>query len=166
MVLGLSLQTFTLLHVLISLVALAAGVVVVVGMLVNRRPDGWTALFLATTVATSASGYLFPATTVLPSHVVGAISLAVLALAIAALYGFRLAGAWRWIYVSSALVAFYLNAFVAVVQAFQKVAFLHPLAPTGSEPPFLVVQLLVLAVFVALGIFAAIRFHPPVARAV
>jgi hypothetical protein len=165
MVLGLSLETFTLLHVVISLIALAAGIVVVAGMLGNRRLEGWTALFLATTVATSVTGFLFPATVVLPSHVFGAISLVVLAVAIAARYGFRLSGAWRWIYVVFAMVAFYLNAFVAVVQAFQKVSFLHPLAPTGSEPPFLVAQLLLLVVFIALGIFSALRFHPGVARA-
>jgi hypothetical protein len=160
MILGLSLQAFTLVHIVISIVALVAGIVVVAGMLAGNRLPGWTALFLATTVLTSASGYLFPASAVLPSHIVGAISLAVLAIAIIALYGFRLAGAWRWIYVGSAIVAFYLNAFVAVAQAFQKVAVLQPLAPTQSEPPFLVAQLAVLAVFVALGIFAVIRFRP------
>ena len=165
MILGLSLQAFTLVHVVISIVALAAGIVVVAGMLAGSRLPGWTALFLATTVLTSVTGFLFPATAILPSHIVGAISLAVLAIAIIALYGFRLAGAWRWIYVGSAIVAFYLNAFVAVAQAFLKVAVLQPLAPTQSEPPFLVAQLAVLAVFVALGILAVIRFRPAAIQA-
>jgi hypothetical protein len=154
-----------LVHVVISIVALAAGIVVVAGMLAGSRLPGWTALFLATTVLTSVTGFLFPATAILPSHIVGAVSLAVLAIAITALYGFRLAGAWRWIYVGSAIVAFYLNAFVAVAQAFLKVAVLQPLAPTQSEPPFLVAQLAVLAVFVVLGILAAIRFRPAAIQA-
>jgi hypothetical protein len=165
MILGLSLQAFTLVHVVISIVALAAGVIVVAGMLAGSRLPGWTALFLATTVLTSVTGFLFPATAILPSHIFGAISLVVLAIAIISLYGFRLAGAWRWIYVGSAIVAFYLNAFVAVVQAFLKVAVLQPLAPTQSEPPFLVAQLTLLVIFVVLGILAGIRFRPTAVQA-
>ena len=121
---------------------------------------GWSAVFLATTIATSVTGFLFHSKSFGAPHVVGLISLVILALALIALYGYRLAGAWRSIYVASALAAFYLNVFVAVVQAFQKLPFLRALAPTGSEPPFAVTQLLVLAGFVALGVVAARRFHP------
>ncbi len=160
MILGMSLSAFTLLHVVISLVAIVAGVVVVAAMLGSRKVSGSTALFLATTVLTSVTGYFFPADRVLPSHIVGAISLVVLALAILALYGFRLARSWRWIYVVSAVVALYLNVFVLVAQAFQKISVLNALAPTQSEPAFIVSQSVVLIVFVALGIGAIRSFHP------
>jgi len=116
-------------------------------MLGAQRMPGWTALFLATTVLTSVTGFMFPATTVTPAAIFGAISLAVLAVALLALYVFQANGAWRWIYVVTALFALYLNVFVLVVQAFQKIAFLHPLAPNGSEPPFLVAQTILLLTF-------------------
>jgi hypothetical protein len=167
MILGLSLSAFTTLHVIISLIGIVSGVVVVLGMLAGKRLPLATAVFLATTVLTSATGFLFPFTRLLPSHIVGIISLVVLAATLAALYGFHLDGPWRWVYVVGALLAFYLNVFVGVVQAFQKLAFLQPLAPTQSEAPFLVAQVLVLAVFVALGVLAVMRFHPePAGRAV
>jgi hypothetical protein len=118
MILGMSLPTFTLLHVVISLVAIVAGVVVLLGMLGSNRLTGWTALFLATTVLTNATGFLFPFTRLLPSHVVGIISLVVLAVAVVALYLCRLAGAWRWVYVASAVLALYLNVFVLAVRSF------------------------------------------------
>jgi hypothetical protein len=159
MILGMSLETFTLVHVILSLVGIASGLVVVFGMLGASRMEGLTALFLATTVLTSVTGFLFPSP-FMASHVVGIISLAFLAAAIVALYVCRLAGPWRWIYVVGAVVALYLNVFVAVVQAFRKLAFLQPLAPTQSEPPFVVAQLVVMAVFVVLGIIAARKFHP------
>ena len=114
MILGMSLSTFTLFHVVLSLIGIAAGFVVLVGLLNSRVQSGWTMVFLATTILTSVTGYFFPVDRLLPSHIVGAISLVVLALAVAALYQFRLAGAWRWIYVVSALVALYLNVFVGV----------------------------------------------------
>jgi hypothetical protein len=104
------------------------------------------------------TGFLFPFTKLLPSHVLGVISLVVLAAAIAALYVFDLAGAWRWIYVAGAVLALYLNVFVGVAQAFQKLSFLQPLAPTQSEPPFLVTQVAVLVIFVALGVVALRSF--------
>lgn len=152
--------TYTLIHVAISLVALAAGFVVLFGMFSSKRLNGWTALFLLTTVATSATGFGFPFSKLLPSHIVGIISLAVLAVAILARYPFHLAGSWRWVYVVSAVLALYFNAFVGVVQSFQKIAFLQPLAPTQSEPPFLVAQLVLMGIFVVLGFVAVKKFHP------
>jgi hypothetical protein len=161
MILGMSTSTFTLVHVVLSLVGIFAGLVVVFGMLGSKRLDGWTALFLATTVLTSVTGFFFPFDKILPSHIVGIISLVVLAIAILALYALHLAGPWRWIYVVSADVALYLNAFVGVVQAFQKVPLLASLAPTQSEPPFLIAQAVVLMIFVGLGIAAVRSFRPP-----
>jgi hypothetical protein len=163
MVFGLSLGNYTVLHVIISLIGIASGLVVMVGMFRSQRLAGWTALFLATTVLTSVTGFGFPFNELLPSHIVGVISLVVLAVAIAALYLFRLAGAWRWIYVVAALVALYLNIFVGVVQAFGKISVLNALAPTQSEPPFAIVQGLVLLAFVVIIVLAAIRFRPSAA---
>lgn len=162
MILGMSISTFTGVHVFLSLIGIVSGLVVLFGMLGARRLPGWTAEFLVTTVLTSVTGFFFPRDHLLPSHVVGIISLVLLALAILALYGYRLARSWRWIYVAGAVAALYLNVFVGVVQAFQKLTFLQPLAPTQSEPTFLVVQAVVLAVFVALGIVAVRSFHPEV----
>ena len=160
MILGMSTSTFTAVHVVLSLIGIVAGIVVLAGMLRARRPAGWTALFLATTVLTSVTGFFFPVDHLLPSHIVGIISLVVLAIALLALYGYRLAGSWRWLYVGSAVLALYLNVFVGVVQVFQKLPVLTRLAPTQSEPPFLVAQVAVLATFVALGIRAVVRFRP------
>ena len=160
MMLGLSLSAFTTLHVVISLIAIAAGVVVLTGLLTGRPNIGWTALFLVTTVLTSVTGFMFPFTHLLPSHIFGAVSLVLLGLAIAGLYAFRLAGAWGRIYVVTAMTALYLNVFVLVVQAFQKVPVLHALAPNGAEPPFAIAQGLLLAAFVGLTIVAARRFRP------
>jgi hypothetical protein len=160
MILGLSVATFTQVHVIISLLGILAGAVVVFAMLRSSAVAGWTAIFLIATVATSATGFLFHSKAFGPPHVVGVISLVVLAVAIIALCVQRLAGAWRWIYVISALLAFYLNVFVAVVQSFQKIPPLHELAPNGSEPPFAIAQLLVLALFIVLTVFALKRFHP------
>ena len=159
MMLGLSLETFTTVHVIISLVGIAAGVVVLFGLLNGKSSGGWTALFLGATVLTSVTGFMFPFAKFLPSHGVGLISLAVLALALFALYGQHLAGAWRWIYVVAAVTSLYLNVFVLVVQAFLKVPAMHALAPNGSEPPFAIAQGVVLVVFVALGYLAIRRFH-------
>ena len=158
MILGMSPLLFV--HVVISLIGIATGLVVFYGLLTGKPQGGWTAVFLATTVLTSVTGFPLPATQLLPSHIVGVLSLVLLGVAIAALYVFRLAGAWRWIYVATALAALYLNVFVGVVQSFQKLAFLKALAPTQSEPPFLVAQILVLGLFIVLGIVAAKRFHP------
>ncbi|MGC2197821.1 MAG: hypothetical protein WA628_24325 [Terriglobales bacterium] len=163
MILGMSTSTFTLLHVLISLVGIGSGFIVVFGMLSGKCLDGWTPIFLASTVLTSVTGFLFPIEHLLPSHKVGIISLIVLAIAIPALYVFRLAGKWRAVYVITALMALYLNCFVAVVQSFLKIPALKAMAPTQTEPPFLVAQTIVLTLFVALGIFATKRFRSPAA---
>ena len=160
MILGMSLATFTVVHTILSLIGIVTGLVVLLGMLGGRKLDSWTAIFLATTVLTSVTGFFFPFAKLLPSHIVGIISLVILAIALVALYGIHLAGAWRWIYVAGAVLALYLNVFVGVVQAFQKLAFLQPFAPTQSEPPFIVAQVVVLAIFVVLGFLALRRFHP------
>jgi hypothetical protein len=162
MILGMSTSTFTVVHVVLSLIGIVSGLIVLFAMLGGKRLDGWTALFLATTVLTSATGFFFPSSQILPSHIVGVVSLIVLAAVIFALYVYRLAGAWRWIYVAAVVLALYLNVFVGIVQAFQKLPFLQPLAPTQSEPPFLATQLVVLALFVLLGVMGVRRFHPEV----
>jgi hypothetical protein len=158
-ILGMTTSTFTLIHVLLSLAGIATGFIVVYGLLTGKRLDGWTAIFLATTVLTSLTGFLFPVEHILPSHIVGIISLLVLAIAIVARYALHLANAWRWIYVVCAVLALYLNSFVAVVQSFLKVPALKALAPTQKEPPFLVAQLVVMVVFVVLGILSVKRLH-------
>jgi hypothetical protein len=158
MILGMSLATFTLLHVVISLVGIASGLIVVYGFIAGKRLDFWTAIFLLTTALTSATGYLFPFKHLLPSHIVGILSLLVLAAAIVARYPRHLEGGWRRVYVVCAMVALYLNCFVLVVQCFLKVPALHALAPNGNEPPFLIAQLALLAVFALLTIVAARRF--------
>ena len=158
-VFGMSLATYTLVHVLISLVGIASGLVVLFGLVTAKRLEGWTALFLATTVATSVTGYAFPFEHLLPSHIVGAISLVVLAVAIAARYRFGMRGAWRHVYVVTATLALYLNVFVGVVQSFLKIPALRALAPKQTEPPFVVSQAVVLLLFVVLAIVAAVRFR-------
>src|SRR4051794_3681059 len=147
-------------HVLVSLIGIISGLVVVYGLLTGRPFGAWTAVFLAATIVTSLTGFPLPSFGLSPGRLIGIISLVLLALAVAALYGFRLAGAWRWIYVGSAVTALYLNIFIGIVQSFQKLSFLSPLAPTQSEPPFLVTQFAVLALFIAVGVLAAMRFHP------
>jgi len=159
MILGLSASTFTSVHVAISLIAIVSGAVALYGMVSAKKFDSWIALFLATAVLTSVTGFFFPTAGILPSHVVGVISLVVLAAAIVGLYVFHLAGPWRWIYVVGVVVALYLNAFVGVVQAFQKLPALTALAPTQSEPPFLIAQLALMAIFIVLGVVAVKRFH-------
>jgi hypothetical protein len=137
------------------------GLIVAFGMIGSNPMIGWTALFLLTTILTSLTGFGFPfGGKVLPSHVVGAISLAVLLLAVLGYYMFRLAGAWRWIYVVTALLALWANVFVLIVQAFQKIDVLVKLAPTQSEPPFQIAQGAALVLFIVLGILALRKFHP------
>lgn len=165
MILGMSLPVFTAFHVVISLAALMAGIPLVAGFLKSRDVKYVTVSFLTLTTATSVTGFLFPATQLLPSHITGIISLVVLALAGAALRVFHTRGTWRAAYVVCAVIAFYLNTFVAVVQAFLKVPGLHDLAPTGTEPPFLAVQVAVLAAFIAVGFLGVKRFHPATAAA-
>jgi hypothetical protein len=162
MQLGLSLSTFTTVHVIISLIGIVAGVIVMFGLLGSRRMPGMTALFLLFTILTSATGFLFPFEGFKPSYAVGALSLVLLAIACIALYGMKLSGAWRWIYVVTAMASLYLNVFVLVIQCFLKVPALHALAP--GEPPggpvFGVVQGIALLFFVIVTIGAVRRYRP------
>ncbi|HLX11078.1 MAG TPA: hypothetical protein VKY89_24740 [Thermoanaerobaculia bacterium] len=152
------LTIFTAVHVLLSLTGILAGFVVLHGMLTAKRPDGWTAVFLWSTAATTVTGFLFPFHKFLPSHATGIVSVLVLGIAIWARSGRHLEGAWRRTYAITAVIALYLNVFVLVVQLFLKVPALNALAPTGTEPPFLLAQLVVLALFVVLGWLATVRF--------
>ncbi|HWF92815.1 MAG TPA: hypothetical protein VN684_11060 [Terriglobales bacterium] len=158
MILGMSIATYTLVHVAISLIGIFSGFIVLLGLLAAKRLDGWTVVFLTTTVLTSVTGFGFPFTHLLPSHKLAIISLAVLTIAILARYAFHMKGAWRSTYVVTAMIAFYLNVFVLVVQSFEKVPALKALAPTQSERPFVVAQLVVLTAFVLLIILAVRKF--------
>ena len=152
-------MTLTKIHVVISLMGILTGVVVLIGLISGRRFNGWTAWFLVTTVATSVTGFFFPFHGVTPGIIVGIISLLLLAVAIFARYFRRFVGAWRWIYVVTAMIALYLNVFVLIAQLFQKVPALKALAPTQTELPFLVAQLSTLLIFVVLTIAATLRFR-------
>jgi len=152
-------MTLTKIHVVISLIGILTGVVVLIGLISGRRFNGWTAWFLTSTVATSVTGFFFPFHGVTPGIIVGIISLLLLAVAIFARYFRRFVGAWRWIYVVTAMIALYLNVFVLIAQLFQKVPALKALAPTQTELPFLVAQLCTLLIFVVLTIAAALRFR-------
>ena len=165
MILGMSTAAFTTLHVIISLVGIGSGLVVLVAMCLGRHFATWTFLFLLSTVLTSVTGFMFHSTAIGPPHVVGLLSLIVLAIALVALYLRHLRGAARPVYVVAAALALWFNCFVAVVQAFQKLPALHALAPTQKEPPFLIAQALLLAVFVAATIYALKRYWGPPARA-
>lgn len=160
MILGMSVAMFTTVHVTLSLIGIVAGLIVLFGMIEGRQFGSWAAVFLTLTVLTSVTGFPIPPFGLDPPRIVGILSLVLLAFAILALYAFRLGGAWRWIYVATASAALYLNCFVGVVQAFQKVAFLNALAPTQAEPPFAIAQVGVLAIFVLLGVLALRNFHP------
>jgi hypothetical protein len=159
MILGMSVAAFTTFHVILSLIAIASGLAVLLAMLGGSRPEGLTATFLATTVATSVTGFFFHSASFGPPQIIGLISLVVLALALVALYPQRLTGTWRGVYVVTAAIALYLNCFVGVVQAFQKIPFLHQFAPTQTkEPAFVIAQLLLLGLFVFLTAKALKRF--------
>jgi hypothetical protein len=151
---------FTFVHVLISLVAIVAGIVAVAGWLTSQRRDGWAALFFVMIAATSLTGFGFPFDHFLPSHWLGVLSLVALGFALLARYVFHYAGPWRWIYLISFVLALYFDVFVAIVQAFQKIP---PLTPLQSGPIFAITQGLALAIFVALAIYSGMRFHPPIA---
>jgi hypothetical protein len=157
---GMSSSTFTAAHVALSLIGIASGVFVLVGMLHARRTAGLTAVFLLSTLATSVTGFLFASARLGPGHAIGAVSLVVLAPTLLALYRYRLAGPWRWIYVAGATTALYLNVVIGVWQAFGKIAVLRPLAPSLAAPPLVGTQLAVLAIFVILGVLAVKRFQP------
>ncbi len=162
MIVGMSVETFTLLHVVISLIAIAAGLVVVIGWMAGRRFSGWTNAFVITTVLTTLTGFMFPITKFTPAIGVGILSAVVLIVAMSSLYVFRLSGVWRLIFLTASITAFYLNVFVAVVQAFQKLEALRRLAPTQSELPFVVVQAAVLLTFMVVGYLSTQRYqsHP------
>jgi hypothetical protein len=156
MILGMSIPVFLTLHVTLSLVGIVSGLAAAAAMLRGRFPPAVTAIFLATTILTSVTGFPLPPYGFDPPRVVGTLSLVLLALAVAGLYVFKLAGRWRSIYIGTALAALYLNCFVTVVQSFQKIPAVNALAPTQTEPPFAIAQVVVLLAFVALGV-AAIR---------
>ena len=162
MVLGMSLSAFTTLHVVISLIAIVAGIIVMFGMLGSNPMPGLTAIFLLFTILTSVTGFLFPFKGVTPADVVGALSLLLLAIACIALYIMKLSGGWRWIYVVTALISLYLNVFVLVIQSFLKIPALSAVAPGNppSGPVFAVVQGIVLVFFVLMIIGAVRRFRP------
>ena len=162
MTLGLSLHAVTLLHVGISLIGIASGLVVLFGLFKSQSMPGMTAVFLLTTILTNATGFMFPFEKLLPSHIIAILSLILLAIACIALYGMKLSGAWRAIYVVTAMASLYLNIFVLVIQSFMKIGPLHALAPSvpPSEPPFAVTQGIVLVLFVVAIVMAVRRFRP------
>ena len=158
------LQTYTIIHTLLSLIAIFTGFVVLFGLFAGKRLDGWTKWFLITAVATTVTGFFFPFHGITPAIKLGIISSVVLLVTIFARYAKHLAGAWRWIYVVGAVLTLYFNVFVAVVQLFEKIPTLNAMAPTQTEQPFKLTQLSVLVFFVVLGFVAAIRFRPEPAR--
>lgn len=153
-------DTFTLVHVALSLIGIFSGLIVLAGLLRSNRMNGWTLIFLITTVATSVTGFFFPFHGITPAIVLGLLSLIVLSVAIVARYSFQFTGAWRWVYAVSASVALYFNFFVLVVQSFLHIPTLHVLAPNGSEPPFAIAQGVVFVLFLIAGILSLKRFHP------
>ena len=159
------LHIYTIIHTLISLIAIFTGLIVVFGMIGDKRLDGWTKWFLITAVLTTATGFFFPFHGVTPAIILGIITVPVLAITIYARCSRQLAGAWRWIYVVGAVMSLYFNLFVLVVQSFEKVPALHAIAPTQTESPFKFTQLAVLIVSILLGIVAVVRFRPEPARA-
>ncbi len=162
MILGMSLSVFTTVHVIISLIAIVSGIIVMFGLLGSRPMPGLTAIFLLFTILTSATGFLFPFEQLLPSHIIGILSLVLLAIACIALYGLKLSGPWRWVYVLTAMISLYFNVFVLVIQSFLKIPALTALAPGNppSGPVFAVIQGLVLLFFVVVIIGAMRRYRP------
>ena len=164
MILGMSVGAFTILHVIITLVAIGSGLIVVGGMFASNRLPVATAIFLFTTALTSLTGFLFPIHGFTPALGIGIVACVILAVALLALYKEHLVGAWRWIYVITAVVSLYLNVFVLVVQSFVKVSALNALAPTQTEPPFAVTQAAVLAIFILIALIALLKFRPAQAQ--
>jgi hypothetical protein len=162
MILGMSLSVFTTVHVIISLIAIVAGIIVMFGLLGSNPMPGLTGIFLLFTILTSATGFLFPFEKLLPSHMIGILSLVLLAIACIALYGMKLSGPWRWIYVLTAMISLYFNVFVLVIQSFLKIPALTALAPGNppSGPAFAVIQGIVLLFFVVVIIGAMRRYRP------
>jgi hypothetical protein len=160
MILGMSVGAFTILHVVITLVAIGSGLIVVGGMLASNSLPVTTALFLLTTALTSLTGFLFPIYGFTPALGVGIVACVILAVALFALYKEQLVGTWRWICVITVVVSLYLNVFVLVVQSFMNVSALNALAPMQTAPPFLVTQAAVLAIFILITLIAVIKFRP------
>jgi len=160
MVMGMSLATFTAVHVVISLIGIASGFIVMFGLIGGSRMDRMTVIFLSTTALTSITGFLFPFERLTPGGIIGILSLVILLFAIPARYLFQLAGPWRSIYVIGSALALYFNFFVFIVQSFEKIPALKVLAPTQKEPPFVAAQLVALLFFTGLTVFAVVRFHP------
>ena len=160
MILGMSIGAFTLWHVVISLVAIASGLIALGGIFASRILPVSTALFLFTTALTSVTGFLFPIHGFTPAFGVGIVACVILVVALFALYKEHLVGAWRWIYVITAVASLYLNVFVLVVQSFVKVSALNALAPTQTEPPFAITQFVMLAIFILIALIAVIKFQP------
>ena len=165
MILGISTGAFTLVHVIITLVAIGSGLIVVGGMFASATLPGTTALFLFTTALTSITGFMFPIHGFTPALGVGVLACLILIVALVALYKEDLVGAWRWIYVIAAVISLYLNVFVLVAQSFMKIPALNALAPTQSEPPFAITQAIVLAIFIVIALIAVANFRPVAARA-
>jgi hypothetical protein len=167
MIFGLSIATFTTLHVIITLIAIVTSFIVMIGMLGSKRLPGWTAICLLFTVLTSVTGFMFPISGFTPALATGVISLALLIAALIALYTKHLTGAWRWIYVVTAVAAFWFNVFVLIVQSFEKLSFLNPAAPMVGPPfaepvntRFIIAQAVALVLFLLIGIIAAKKFRP------
>ena len=156
------LTALTWFHTALSVIALIAGCVVLRDLLRSKAPDGWTTVFLITAISTSVTGFLFPFTTFGPSHWVGVFSLIVLALALFGAYVYAFAGPWGRIYAASMVAAQYFLVFVLIAQAFMKVPMLHAAAPTLSEPPFAIAQVIALVLFAGIAIAAArtYRYRP------
>jgi len=163
MILGMSVETFTALHVIISIAAILAGLVMVAAMIASvTRDGGLVAFFVLTTILTSVTGFFFHSKAIGPPHIVGVISLVILAIALVALYGRKLEGIWRGTFIVTSIMALYLNCFVLVVQAFQKIPSLNAFAPKGTEPPFVAAQGATLVLFLVLGFLAFRRYRKPV----
>ena len=160
MILGMSVEAFTTLHVIISLLAIVAGLVALVAIAGGRRLDAVTGFFLLTTILTSVTGFFFHSKAIGPPHIFGVISLVALAIGLVALYGRRLVGLWRPAYIVAAVLSLYLNCVVLVVQSFQKIPALNAFAPNGSEPPFLIAQSVTLIAIGYLGFLALRRYRP------
>jgi hypothetical protein len=157
---GIPTSLFLQIHVAISLIAIVAGLITMYGMLKKNMSHGWTALFVATLILTSVTGFPLAPFGFDPPRAIGTLSLVLLAIAVLALYIFNLSGPWRVVFIVTAVIALYFDAFVAVIQSFQKLSFLQPLAPTQSEPPFVVAQVVVLVLFIALGVQLLRKFRP------
>jgi hypothetical protein len=159
MILGLSTSTYTIVHVILSLVGIGSGLIVLFGLIKGKLLAPWNGIFLLTTILTSVTGFFFPNAKITPGIILGILSLITLAIALIALYGFRLQGGWRRTYAITSMIALYFNVFVLIAQLFGKVPALHALAPTGTEAPFKISQLILLVLTIVLITAAAKKFR-------